>query len=104
MNDLEPLLRIKTENKDIVRCFTETVMRSWEDKYGFVYLKKSDADKDFEYIRNEIEAIENKFKRLEKDQEQIKNSYVLHTEFTKKITESWSLLPIIQLKIFGIYS
>jgi 5-bromo-4-chloroindolyl phosphate hydrolysis protein len=87
MNDLEPLLRIKTENKDIVRCFTETVMRSWEDKYGFVYLKKSDADKDFEYIRNEIEAIENKFKRLEKDQEQIKNSYVLHTEFTKKITE-----------------
>ena len=87
MNDLEPLLRIKTENKDIMRCVTETVLRSWEEKLGFVYLKKSDAEKDFEYMRNEIEAIENKFKRLEKDQEQIKNSYVLHTEFTNKIKE-----------------
>jgi len=87
MNDLEPLLRIKTENKDVLRCLVEMVFRNWEDKYGFVYLKKSDADKEFSYFRNEMELLETKIKRLEKDQDLIRNNYVLHTEFVSKITE-----------------
>ncbi len=63
------------------------VFRSWEDKYGFVYLKKSDADKEFTYFRNEMELLETKIKRLEKDQDQMRNNFVLHTEFISKITE-----------------
>jgi len=87
MNDLEPLLRIKTENKDIVRCLVEMVFRSWEEKYGFVYLKKYDADKEFTYFRNEMELLETKIKRLEKDQDQMRNNFVPYTEFISKITE-----------------
>jgi hypothetical protein len=62
MNDLEPFLRIKTDNKDIVRSFVDYVFRAWEEKYGYVYLKKSDADKEFNYFRNETESLDRKIK------------------------------------------
>ena len=78
---------MKTDNKDIVRSFLDYLFRAWEEKYGYVYLKKGDAEKEFNYLRNETESLDRRIKLLDKDIDNIRENYVLNAEFTSSISE-----------------
>jgi hypothetical protein len=58
MMDLEPLLYMKTERMDIVRAFQDSLMRTWEERYGYSYLKKKEAEHEFEFFRNEHSSLD----------------------------------------------
>ena len=51
LNDLEPLLRIKQDNKDVVRSLQELIFKNWEEKYDLMYLKQKEAKENFDYQR-----------------------------------------------------
>lgn len=50
LNDLESLLRIKQDNKDIVRSLQELFFKNWEEKYESIYMRQKEAKDNFDQI------------------------------------------------------
>ena len=69
---MEPVLNLKNEKQDILKSLTTHVLNTWEERHGFLFLKKQDAEQEFNFFKNEIAALERQTKKQEKSIEQLK--------------------------------
>jgi len=82
IEDLEPFLMLKTERIDVLKGLVMHVFDKWEEQHAFKYIKKADAEQEFSFFRNEIQASGRSLLKFEKNLEYLRENCVTHTEFT----------------------